>query len=161
MRRLGGLAFAFFLFVTASAHIGSPNVLFEGTAGAYPVRVIIRPPQVVPGLAEVIVRVTGNDVQHVTIRPVFWRAGVRGAPTGDELRRVPGESNVFSGHLWLMSYGAYSVYASVDGPRGSGTVIVPVNSFATGRLPLTRGLGTVLVVLAGILITGLLTLVRA
>src|SRR6185295_17315750 len=107
---------------------------------------------------EVIVRVDASDAQRVVIRPVFWRTGVRGAPTGDDLARVPGEKNVYSGHLWLMAYGAYSVYVSVDGARGSGTAIVPVNSFATGRLPLSRGLGGILVVLGVVLATGLLTL---
>jgi hypothetical protein len=146
--------------LTAS-HIGSPNVLFDGNAGPYPVRVIVRPPEVVPGLAEVIVRLNATDAQRVSIRPVFWRAGVRGAPSGDALTRVPGEAQVYSGHLWLMAYGSYSVYVTVDGPRGSGTAIVPVNSFATGRLPLPAGLGAILVVLAVTLVVGFLTLVRA
>ena len=136
MRRFAGLAFAASLFVLTAAHVGSPNVLFDGNAGPYPVRVIVRPPEVVPGLAEVIVRLNATDAQRVSIRPVFWRAGVRGAPTGDALSRVPGEASVYSGRLWLMAYGSYSVYVTVEGSRGAGTAIVPVNSFATGRLPL-------------------------
>ena len=60
-----------------------------------------------------------------------------------------------------MAYGSYSVYVTVEGSRGSGTAIVPVNSFATGRLPLSRGLGAILVVLAVMLVAGFLTLVRA
>ena len=39
----------------AAAHVGSPNVFFDGMAGPYAVRVIIRPPSVVPGLAEIVV----------------------------------------------------------------------------------------------------------
>ena len=35
----------------AIAHIGSPNVFYEGLAGPYHVKVIVRPPSVVPGLA--------------------------------------------------------------------------------------------------------------
>ena len=55
--------------------------LFDGTAGPYAVRVIVRPPKVVPGLAEVIVRAsTRRTSNSVVIRPVFWRAGVAGAP---------------------------------------------------------------------------------
>lgn len=161
MKRVGGLLFSTLLLLLTAAHIGSPNVLFDGTAGPYPVRVIVRPPEVVPGLAEVIVRLSDADVNRVSIRPVFWRAGVKGAPSGDVLTQVPGQANLYSGHLWLMSYGAYSVYVSVEGARGSGMAIVPVNSFATGRLPLPAGLGALLVVLAGVLIVGLLTLVRA
>jgi hypothetical protein len=161
MRRLAGLAFAASLLILTAAHIGSPNVLFDGNAGPYPVRVIVRPPEVVPGLAEVIVRLNATDAQRVAIKPVFWRAGVRGAPSGDALTRVPGEAQLYSGHLWLMAYGSYSVYVTVDGARGPGTVIVPVNSFATGRLPLSPALSAILVVLAVVLVAGFLTLVRA
>ena len=161
VRRLAGIGFALAVAIVGSAHIGSPNVFFEGTAGAYPVRVIVRPPEVVPGLAEVIVRVSSPDVKRVEIQPVFWRVGVRGAPAGDEMRLVAGEKQTYSGQLWLMAYGAYSVYVKVDGARGTGTAIVPVNSLATGRLPLARGLGAILVVLGLLLVGGLITIVRA
>jgi hypothetical protein len=136
-------------------------VLFDGAAGPYAVRVIVRPPEVVPGLAEVIVRVGATDVERVVIRPVFWRAGVAGAPAGDDLRKIAGQDRVYSGQLWLMAYGAYSVYVTVSGPRGSGTAIVPVNSFATGRLPLSPALGAILVVLGVLLAAGIVTIVRA
>jgi hypothetical protein len=38
-------------------HVGSPNVFFEGTAGPYPVHIVVRPPAVIPGVAEIAVRV--------------------------------------------------------------------------------------------------------
>lgn len=38
-------------------HVGSPNVFFEGTAGPYPMHIVVRPPAVIPGVAEVAVRV--------------------------------------------------------------------------------------------------------
>src|SRR5215475_2643245 len=117
MKRVAGLAFAAVVWLIASAHIGSPNVVFDGTAGPYPIRVVVRPPDVVPGLAEVIVRTDAPDVQSVSIRPVFWRAGARGAPSGDVLAPVRGQASVYSGQLWLMAYGAYSVYVTVEGPR--------------------------------------------
>lgn len=161
MRRLSGVAFAIVLSVIASAHVGSPNVLFDGNAGPYPVRVIVRPPEVVPGLAEVIIRVNAPDVERVIMRPVFWRAGVQGAPTGDAAARVPGKDRVYSGQLWLMSRGSYSVYVTLSGARGSGTVIVPVNAFATGRLGLSPALAAIMVVLAALLVAALLTIVRA
>ena len=40
----------------AVAHIGSPDVYFEGKAGPYSVRVVVRVPPVIPGVAEVEVR---------------------------------------------------------------------------------------------------------
>ena len=161
MNRLAVLLFAAFVSVVAAAHIGSPNVVFDGNAGPYAVRVVVRPPEVVPGLAEVIVRTTAAGVNRVSIRPVFWRAGVRGSPSGDVLSLVRGQTQIYSGQLWLMAYGAYSVYVTVDGPRGSGTAIVPVSSFATGRLAIPAGLGAILVALGIVLVVGLLTLIHA
>lgn len=161
MRRIGAVLFAVALTAVASAHIGSPNVVLDGTAGPYPVRVIVRPPTVVPGLAEVIVRTPSPDVQRVVIQPVFWRTGVAGAPRGDEMSRVAGQSGTFTGQLWLMARGSYSVYVSVRGARGEGQLIVPVNSFATGRLGISPGLGAMLIVLGLALIAGLVTIVRA
>ena len=43
-------------FSISFAHVGSLNVFYEGKAGIYPIRVIIRPPGVVPGLADITVR---------------------------------------------------------------------------------------------------------
>jgi len=131
---------AFFVLgycLAAEAHIGSPNVFLEDKAGEYLVRVIIRPPNVVPGLAEITVRVQ-ESVQRVTVLPVFWRAGREGAPPPDEARLVRGETNLYSAELWLMSPGAYSVDVTVEGPRGKGTLVVPVNSMATNTRPMPR-----------------------
>ena len=161
MRRFIAVLFAAALTAVTTAHIGSPNVLFDGAAGPYPVRVIIRPPNVVPGLAEVIVRTMAPDVQRIVIQPVFWRTGVAGAPRGDEMSPVAGQSNTFTGQLWLMVRGSYSVYLTVHGARGDGKVIVPVNSFATGRLGLSTGMTVMLVVLGLALVAGLVTIVRA
>jgi len=161
MKRFSGVAFAILVALIATAHVGSPNVLFDGLAGPYSVRVIVRPPDVVPGLAEVIVRVDAADADRVALRPVFWRAGAVGAPKADDAARVPGKDPIYSGHVWLMSRGSYSVYVTVGGARGSGTAIVPVNAFATGRLDLPPALGAILVVLAVLLVAGLLTIVRA
>jgi len=61
-----------FLPLLAHAHIGDQNVFFEGNAGPYPVRVVVRPPGVIPGLAEISVRVNTNGVRGVTVLPMRW-----------------------------------------------------------------------------------------
>jgi hypothetical protein len=155
------LLFPLVLALGLSAHIGSPNVVYDGNAGAYPVRVVVRPPSVVPGVADVIVQVAANGVRRVNVRPVFWRTGVGGAPSGDDAVAVEGEKNLYAGKLWLMSRGSYSVYVTVYGAQGSGTAIVPVTSFATGRLQLSRGLAAVLIPLGLLLFAGLVTIVHA
>lgn len=119
----------------ASAHIGSPNVIYETQAPPIPVRVIIRPPGVVPGLADIDVRVLTNGVKRVTVLPVHWRAGVEGSPPPDVAQPVEGEPGLFHAQLWLMARGAYSVHVQVETANASTKVIVPVNSLATTRLP--------------------------
>jgi hypothetical protein len=128
----------------ASAHIGDQNVFFEGYAGAYPVRVVVRPPGVIPGLAEISVRVETNGAQRVTALPMRWDSGRKGAPPPDEARLVRGETNLFNAQLWFMRSGAQSVEVAVEGAAGTGKVIVPVNAVATRVLGMPRGLGATL-----------------
>ncbi len=137
--------------LAASGHIGSPNVVYETQAPPVPLRVIIRPPSVVPGLAEIDVRVLTNGVKRVTALPVHWRAGVEGSPPPDVAEPVEGEPNLYHAQLWLMARGAYSVHVNVETENGAAKVIVPVNSLATTRLPMSGTLGGILVVL-GILL---------
>jgi hypothetical protein len=139
-------------------HVGSPNVVYEGHAGAYPVRVIVKLPGVVPGLADIHVRVLTNGARRVTVLPAYWRTGLKGAPSPDECKPVRGETNLFHSELWLMTQGSYSVHVHVEGERGSGAVIVPVASLATQRLEMPPGLGLLLAALGVLLFAGAITI---
>ncbi len=155
---------AFFVFaccLAAEAHIGSPNVFFEGKAGEYFVCVVIRPAQVVPGLAEISVRVPGGPVERVTVLPVYSRTGREGSPPADEAELVRGETNLYSAALWLMKPGAYSVDVTIEGSRGRGTLVLPVNSIATNTRPMSRGHGIMLSALAILLFLGALRIAVA
>jgi hypothetical protein len=156
-RVAGALAMA----VLLAAHVGSPDVYSRGAAGPYAVDVAIRPPSVVPGIAEVLVHVADSTVTRVVVRPVYWRAGSKGAPTGDDARPVPGKAGDYAGQLWLMAGGAYSVHVTVTGPAGSGVLVVPVGAMATGELALAGGMRWLLAVLGLLLAAGLITAVRA
>jgi hypothetical protein len=136
----------------ALAHIGDQNVFFEGHAGPYPVRVVVRPPGVIPGLAEISVRVETNGFERVTVLPMRWDTGRNGAPPPDEAKAVRGETNLFSGELWFMRDGAQSVEVAVSGAAGVGKVIVPVNAVATRVLGMTRGFRTMLIIMGAVLI---------
>ncbi|HJQ21968.1 MAG TPA: hypothetical protein VJ867_16610 [Gemmatimonadaceae bacterium] len=145
--------------IVLTAHVGSPDVFFTGTAGPYAIRVTIRPPDVVPGIARVTVYAP-HSVQHVSIRPVFWRAGSRGAPSADDMQRTVANGEArFDGSIWLMARGAYSVDVRVEGAAGSALVSVPVASIATGRLALSPALAALLVALGIVLVAGLVNIV--
>jgi len=164
VRSAGRCTLAGALAIVAAAHVGSPNVFYVGKAGAYDVTVIVRPPQVVPGLAEITVRIPdsqAHDVTRVVVRPVFWATGRRGSPAGDEAVRVAAPEPTYTGKLWFMQGGSYSVDVDIEGRRGHGTVTVPVAAVATGQLALSGVLKAILVVLGFLLFFGLLTIIRS
>ncbi len=163
----GKLARSFHLLaVTAiallcSGHVGSPDTWFEGDAGPYPVRVVVRSPGVVPGLADVTIRVQGDGVRRVTAAPVQAGAEEGAVPPPDVAEPVPGDPELYSVQLWLMQGGAYSINIAVEGSLGAGTAAVPITAIATRRLEMQRPLGVALAGVGLFLVVGLLTLVGA
>ena len=150
------------LYAVAAGHVGSRNVFFAGEAGPYPVSVVIRPPEVIPGLAGISVRVPGGGVDRVTVRPVRWDAVPEGgAPPPDEATPVAGDPELYAAELWFMTVGAYRVEVAVEGSRGSGMVPVPVTSVMLGVLDLPPGLGWVLFALALLLVAGVVSITGA
>ncbi len=161
IRRAGIAGGAAVLFVTLSAHVGSPDTWFAGNAGPYAVTVLVRAPGVIPGLADVIVRITGDDIRAVTASPAAYNAGERGVPPADTARRLPGRPDTWTVPLWIMAPGSYSVRVTVAGPRGAGTAIVPVSAVATRVLSMDHRFGWVLGGLGLILLAGAVTIIGA
>ena len=147
--------------VQSQAHVGNPNVIYDGNAGPYPVRVTVRPPGVVPGLAEVDVRALTNGARRVTVLPAHFKTGLKGAPPPDLAQPVRGDARLFHAELWLMAHGPYSVHVQIEGDAGEGTVIVPVNSLATAQRGLPAGLGVILAALGIFLFVAAVALVGA
>jgi len=143
-----------FFALTAHAHIGSPDIFFDGSAGPYPVRVTVRMPGVVPGRAEISARVQTSDPVEVSFLPVYSNTPITNAPPPDIGQLVRGETNLYFGELWLMRFGAYSVEIHVKGPQGDGTVEIPVTSVAIRQLPMPSVLGKILLVLCAVLVLG-------
>jgi hypothetical protein len=153
------IAFLVMLSLAAQAHVGSPNVLFDGAAGAYPVHVIIRPPNVIPGIAEITIRIDDQTVEQVEVAPIFGRAGRKGAPPADEAKIVRGTTNIYSAALWLMKSGAYGVDLKVKGRRGEGSITIPVNAIATNTESMSIGYCIVLGCMGLMLFLGALKIV--
>ncbi len=144
------------------AHVGSPNTHFEGPAGPYRIRVIVRPPGIVPGQADITVRMLdGQRAQLILVLPLRGGRPTALEPPPDTAKPVTGDPTLYSARLWLMEGGAYSVRVDVTGVAGDGTAIVPVNSLATRRLGLDPPLAAVLLVLGAVLVIGALTIVGA
>jgi hypothetical protein len=159
--RLTVLGSALLAFVLLSAHIGTNQVVFEGQAGGYPVRVLITPPGVVPAQVPITVRVLGGTPTRVTVRAAQWNVGTKGAPPAEDAAVVPGDPGVWAHDLWIMTASSYAVYVAVEGPAGSGTVVVPMQTSATRTLGMERGMGAVLIALGTLLVAGMLTIIGA
>ena len=165
MSRAGRLLAIGAVALVASAHVGSPDTYFEGSAGPYAVRVIVRNPGVVPGLAQITVRLLGppapRAVHRVLVLPVYWDPTTAAPPPPDVAERVPGDSTAYSAALWLMAGGSYSVQVTVEGDAGTGTALVPVMAVATRRLALAKPLGIALLGLGAFLFAGAVTIIGA
>ena len=127
---------AAFLPVSAHAHVGSPDVFYDGMVGPYPARITIRMPNVVPGRAEISARVESNEPVEVSFLPLYSLTSVTNAPPPDIGHLIAGETNLYAGELWLMSFGAYSVEVRIKGKQGEGSTQIPVTSVALRQLPL-------------------------
>ena len=155
LRVISVLAIALF----TTAHVGNSNAYYEGSAGPYGIRVLIRTPGVIPGLAQITVRIiSGNGVRHVTVRPLRSDAGLEGAPPADTAVAVDGDPGLYAAELWLMNFGSYSVHVSVEGDAGSGTAFVPVIAVAERRLAMSLPMGLALIAAGVFLFAGALTI---
>src|SRR5438128_11081414 len=82
--RLAALLLLHFLSAwPACAHVGSPDVFYDGMVGPYPARITIRMPGVVPGRAEISVRVQAQAPVKVSFLPLYGRTSITNAPPPD------------------------------------------------------------------------------
>src|SRR5271155_2357887 len=161
-RTIGILLFVLVVALSVSAHVGSPNVYFEGDAGPYHLYVTVQVPQVIPGIAEIQVRSASNDVQKIEIVPMrLSGAGSNFPPTPYVAERSKQDPQFFTGSLWLMEFGALKVRVSVEGSKGKGELAVPVPAFAQRTLPMELSLGGLLGFLMVFLAVGLVFIAGA
>jgi hypothetical protein len=158
MKLLAAILFA----VPLAAHVGSPDVFFEGEAGPYRLLVTIRPPPVIPGVAEIEIRSAAHDVRQIRLVPLrITGPGASLAPTPDMAQRSTEDAQFYTGSLWLMGTGSWQVRVEVEGARGPATLAVPVPAAASRTLPLQKGLGTLLAALGLVLFFGLVSIIGA
>ena len=145
-----------------AAHVGSPDVYFQGDAGPYHLVVMVRTPQMIPGVAEIEIRSDTPGIREVKIVPLYIVGeGSKYPPPPDVINAVAGDPQFFAGKLWLMASGSWQVRIEADGDKGSGTVAVPVPAFARSTLAMQRGLGILLFGLMLLLVVAIVSIVGA
>jgi len=148
--------------VPATAHVGSPDVFYEGDAGPYHLFVVVRVPQVIPGVAEVEVRSPTGDVAEVRIVALRLAGGeAERVPTSELIERSKQDPHWFTGSLWFMESGTMQVRVQVSGTKGKGELAVPVPAIAQRKLPMTKPLAAGLFALLLLLTLGALSIVVA
>ncbi len=160
MKRL--LACLFAVALLAPAHVGSPDVFYQGDAGPYKLLIAIRPPEVVPGVAEIEIRSVSADIRQIHIVPL--RLGFQNpqfTPVPDVAQRSTEDPQFYTGSLWLMACCSWQVRVDVDGARGPGRLAVPVPALATRMLGMRKATGAILVSLALLLCFGLVSIAGA
>ncbi len=148
MRRPLSLLLIWMAAVPAFPHVGSPDIYYEGDAGPYRLFVTIRPPLVIPGVAEIQIRSESPDVRTIRIVPLrLTGPGSQYPPVPDIAQRSPSDPQFFTGSLWLMEFGSLQVRVEADGARGQGVLAVPVPAVAQRTLRMQRSLGLLLFLL--------------
>ena len=144
------------------AHVGSPDVYFDGHAGPYQLLVTVRPPSMIPGVAQVEVRTSAPGVQSIQAVPLYIVGeGSKYPPTPDTLRQAKEDPQLFTGQLWIMGSGSWEVRLDASGLQGEGRVAVPVPAFATRTLPMQKALGAFLFAAMLVLVAAFVSIIGA
>ncbi|MCF1751111.1 hypothetical protein [Mariniradius sediminis] len=162
MRKKLVLPFLILLWCTASSHVGSPGVIFEGLLGPYRILANIIPAEVVPGIARVTIILPENP-ENITleVRPVYWSAGLKGTPKADPMVAVPGEPGKYEGELWFMNSGTSSVQVIMQSQGETFEAVVPVMAWPTAKNSMTSELGIPLTILGIFLVVLMVTIISS
>ena len=156
------LVFILCLPLAGSAHVNSPDVYYDGYAGPYHLLVTVRPAPVVPGVAEIQIRVEGAGAEQIKIVPLRM-LGVAStlAPSPDVAERSSADPQLFLGKLWIMSRGSWKVRINVEGQKGPGELFVPLPAVSSNTARMQFALGGLLAFLGLALVVGLVGIVGA
>ena len=148
--------------IPALAHVGSPDIYVEGDAGPYKLSVVIRPPLVIPGVADIELRSHTPGIDRVEITPIpLTGEASKYPPMPDTMQRPSADPQYFTGHLWIMATGSWQIRFTLNGSKGPGVFSVPVPATAIGTRKMQPGLGLALACLGMLLIVGLVSIVGA
>jgi hypothetical protein len=146
----------------ARAHVGSPDVYAEAEAGPYKLFVTVRPPQVIPGVAEIEVRCATPGVTRMEVTPMpLTGEAAKHPPVPDVMQQPSKDPQFYTGHLWIMTTGSWQVRFTVNGAQGSGVVSIPLPATALTTLRMQPALGGFLLLLCALLVLGLIGIVGA
>jgi hypothetical protein len=124
--------------------------------------IVLRPPLVIPGVAEIEVRTESPGVDNITITPMpLTGEAAKHPPVPDTMQKPSKDVQFFTGRLWIMGAGSWQVRFVVNGNNGEGTLSVPLPATATVTQSMHKDLGTLLAFLGIVLLLGMVGIVGA
>ena len=145
-----------------AAHVGSPDVYFQGVAGPYRLSASIRTPQMIPGIADLQISGATTGIRSIRVQPLYIAGeGSKYPPEPEALTQSKDDANFFTGQMWLMGSGSWQVRVLVEGDQGKGEISIPVPAFARRTLSMQRNLGILLSALMILLVAAIVTIVSA
>ena len=162
-RRVAAILAIIILWVgPAWAHVGNPDVYFQGLAGPYHLIVTARTPQMIPGIADVEILSATPGLSKITVVPTYIVGpGAKYPPVGDLLTQSKDDPQYFSGKIWLMESGSWQIRVQVEGAQGAGELALPVPAAARRTLPMEKSLGVLLFALMALLVLSIIAIVGA
>ena len=162
MKRVLQFICVLLLPLAGTAHVNSPDIYYDGYAGPYHLLVTLRPPAVVPGVAQVQIRSVSNDVDEIKILPLrMIGVGATMAPLPDPAKRSKDDPQLFTGSLWIMVRGSWKVQVQAAGSKGTAQLEVPLPAVSTSSQPMQAGLAILLALLGLALAAGLIGIIFA
>ena len=159
------------------AHVGSPDIYADGSAGPYRLFVTVRPPLVIPGVAEIEVRAEGGNFENkssgsasgatssitsIDMAPIpLTGEASKHPPVADIMKQSDKDKQFFTGGLWIMATGSWQVRFRVKGSAGPGVLSIPVPATSSSTKGMQAGLGVVLGALGLLLVVGVVGIVGA
>jgi hypothetical protein len=144
------------------AHVGNPDVYFQGFAGPYHLIITVRTPQMIPGIADVEILSAAPGISKITVVPTYIVGpGAKYPPVGDRLTQSKDDPQYFSGKIWLMESGSWQIRVQVEGAQGAGELSLPVPAAARRTLPMEKSLGVLLFGLMVLLVLSIIAIVGA
>ena len=147
---------------SAHAHVGSPDVYAEGQAGPYKLSVVVRPPRVIPGVADIEVRSQTAGIVRITATPVpLTGEAASHPPVPDVMTQPTRDSQYYTAHLWIMATGSWQIRFAVSGSQGSGVLSIPFPATAMSTRKMQPALGIFLALLGVLLVVGIIGIIGA
>ena len=123
----------------------------------------VRPPTVIPGVAEIEIRMyVAGHPRNPRRAYAAHRALPRTiAPTPDLMQRSKLDPQFFTGAVWMMAPGSWQVRIQVDGGQGAGTAVGPGAGCRDATKSMQFALGAFLFVMMIVLVVGVVSIVGA